>query len=132
MTLPSLKVFFSFIPGQIFHSLIVSSAATLANGAIVRAGGEQVTLLVWPVKVCHLGHAGYRHTVSWLWLSHAPSTSLYSEFQAMLDTWLPVSKLCNWVMVVGVPDPDGPVHGASPCGGQHPACQGTPGHSLDS
>ena len=35
-----------------------------------------------------------------MWLKPWPVTSsLYSLFQAMEETWLPVSRLCSWVML---------------------------------
>ena len=100
------ELFFSFICGQIFQSLMVSSAATLAtvelSGDVVRSR----TLLEWPVRSATFisdsdMFLGYFQMVNWLWLNPCPVTSsLYSVFQTMLDTWLPVSQLNISVMLL--------------------------------
>ena len=98
-------LFFSFICGQIFHSRIVSSAATLATVVLSGLVVSSSTRLVWPVRSDTLSSVsdmlrGYFQMVSWLWLKPWPVTSSrYSALQAMLETWLPVSQLSISVMV---------------------------------
>ena len=75
-----LLAFFSFSSGQIFQSLMVSSAATLATMELSGLVARRRTRLVWPVRSPTFIRVsppdlGYFQMVSWLWLKPCPVTS---------------------------------------------------------